>query len=120
MENAYSIWLIRGLTFADLILTLYATANIFQSIWFRFWGSKTMSDQEKREFFIEKKFDLKWPLALIVVSILGFFIFQLTGAKDLSWWNLLYALLFGLLLWGNFKTYNFEKQRLDRKKDFNI
>ena len=120
MENAYSIWLIRGLSFVDLILTLYATVNIFQSIWFRFWGNKAMSDREKRAFYVENKFDLKWPLALIAVSILGFFIFQLTGAKDLSRWNLLCALLFGLLLWGNFKTYDFEKQRLNRKNDLNI
>lgn len=120
MENVYSVWLVRGLTFADLVLTLYATANIFQSIWFRLWGSKTMSDREKREFFIEKKFDLKWPLAFVVMCIFGFFIFQLTGAKNVSWWNLLCALLFGLLLWGNYRTYDFEKQRLNRKKDFDV
>ena len=120
MENAYLIWLIRGLSFAVLVLTLYATVNIFQSIWFRFYGSRDMSDREKREFYVENKHDIKWALSLAIMSLLGFILFQLIGLKDQSWLDLLCAFLFGFLLWGNYRTLNTEKERLKRKKDFGI
>ncbi len=112
--------LVAVLSFLILILTLYATANIFQSIWFRFWSSRHMNDRQKREFYVENKYDIKWTFCMTVISLLGFTLFQLIGLKDQSRWLLLHAFLWGLFLWGSCRTFNIEKERLNRKKDFGI
>ena len=102
------------------MLTIYATVTIFKSIWFRFWSSRHMNDRQKREFYVKNRYDIKWTSCTMVASLLGFILFQISGLKDLSWWNLLCTFLWGLLLWGNSRTLNMEKDRLKRKKDFGI
>lgn len=125
MENVYFVWLVKGLSFAELILVLYATVNIFQSMWFRFYGSRNMSDREKREFHVENKYDVKWSFSMTVVLLLGSVLSQLIGLQGQVWLELLCAFLFWLLFWGNYRTLtilknflNEEKERLKRKKDF--
>ncbi len=120
MENAYLDWLVRGLSFTILILTLYAIANIFQSIRFRFWASRKMSDKEKREFYVEKKYDIKWSFSMTIGLLLGSVLSQLIGLQGQVWLELLCTFLFWLLFWGNYRTLNTEKKRLNRKKDFGI
>ena len=120
MENAYLIWLIKGLSFVELILVLYATANILQSIWFRFYGSRNISDQEKREFYVEKKYDIKWTFSMMVAMLFGSMVSLLSGRREEVLWMLICAFLFGLLLWGAYRTLDIDKKRLDRKKGLGI
>jgi len=114
------VWVIKVLTFTLLILTLYATVNIFQSLWFKFWSSRNMSDQEKKEFYVAKKYDIKWTSSMAVMSLLGFVLFQLIGLKDLSWWNLFCAVIFGILFWGNYRILHVEEKKIIIKKNFDI
>ena len=125
MGNEPLVWLIRVLSFAILILTLYATVNIFQSIWFRFYGSRNMSDWEKREFHVKNKYDVKWSFSMTIVLLLGSVLSQFIGLQGQVWLELLCAFLFWFLFWGNYRTLtmlknflNKEKERLKRKKDF--
>lgn len=120
VENIHLIWLIRGLSFLVLILTLYATANILQSIWFRFWSSRSMSDEEKVKFYVAQKCDVKWSLTLTLVCLLGVPLSVLIGLPKQIGWHFLCSFLFGFLLWGNYRTLKIEKDRLKRKEDFNI
>ena len=120
MKNVYLVWLIRGLSFAILILIMYATVNIIQSTWFRFYGSRSMSDREKREFYVEKKYDIKWSSCTMVALLLGSILSQLLGLYRQVWWELLCVFLFWFLLWGNYRTLNIEKERLKKKNDFGI
>lgn len=109
--------LVIVLSFWILILTVYATANIFQSIWFRFYLSQHMGDRQKREFYVKQRYDIKWTFTFLVAFLLAVPLDFLIGVPYQAWWNLLCAFLFWLLLWGNLKTHDFEKQRLDRKND---
>lgn len=118
MENHYLIWLIRGISFAVIILTIYATVNIFKSIWFRFWLSRHMNDCQKRELYVKNRYDIKWSSCAVIVCLMSFVKDRMIGLGDQSWWNFLCALLFGLLLWGNYKTLNTEKERLNKKNNF--
>lgn len=112
--------LIIVLSFLILILTLYAIANIFQSMWFRFYRSRYMSDRAKREFYVEKKYDVKWSFSITVALALGSVLSQLIGLQGQIWLELLCTFLFGFLLWGNYRTLNMERERLLIKKDFEV
>ena len=121
------IWVIRTLSFSILILTFYATVNIFQSIWFRFWSSRYMDEQQKREFHVKNRYEVKWSFSFTVMSLLGFVLFQLIGLEDLSWWYLLCAFLFGFLFWGCCRTLGtlkdylkVESDRKEKRKLFNL
>lgn len=103
------IWSVRILSFAILILTIYATVTIFKSTWFRFWSSRKMDDQEKREFYVKNKYDIKWSLALMGVCLLGAVLSIILGLSHQAGWNLLCAFLFWLLSWGTLKTYEPKK-----------
>ncbi len=125
MENSYLLWLVRGLSAVILILTLYGTANIFQSIWFRLYGSRNMSDYEKREFHVKNMYDVKWTFCMTLVSLLSSVLSQLIGLQDQVWPELMCAFLFLFLFWGHYRTLTMlkdflskEKKRLKRKKDF--
>lgn len=119
-SSIFMVYLIRILGFVSLPLVIYATVNILQSIWFRFWGSRNMDDRAKREFYIQKKYDIKWTFCLTIVCILGSIIFWLSSRSDLAFLELLCAYLFWLLLWGNYRTLNLERERLNKKKDLGI
>ena len=79
-----------------------------------------MGDREKREFYVRNKYDIKWSLSLTIVAILESLMFWLMGLKELSVANLLVALLLCFLFWGNYRTLNLEKRRLERKKEFGV
>ena len=108
-------WSIGILSFLILTLTLHASVYIFRSIWFRFWASRKMSNLEKRILYVHGSYDVKWSISLIVMLVLCFVLFQLIGFKVQSWWSILCAFLFGLLLWGNYRTLNTEKERLKKQ-----
>lgn len=114
------IWPVRVISFVSLVIALYATANIFQSMWFRFWSSRTIDDRTKREFYVRKKYDVKWSLSLVIVAMLGYINSLLVGLSALNNWYLLVTLLFLILFWGNHRVLNIEKRRLERKKEFEI
>ena len=116
LSHPVVVWMIRILSFTILMLTIYATATIFKSIWFKLWSSRTMSDKEKREFYVSKKYDIKWPLCFMVATLLGCVIFQLNYRSDLAILNLICSLLFGLLWWGNYRTLNIERRRLELRE----
>ena len=119
-SSTHLVYLIRILGFANLLFSIYATVNIFQSIRFRFWVSRDMDDMTKREFYVQNRFDLKWPFCLIVVCVLGSVVFNLNGRSGLAFLELVCAFLFWLLLWGNYRTLNLEIERLNRKKDLGL
>lgn len=120
MGYAYSAWVIKGLSFIILILTLYAGIKIFQSMWFRFYQNKKMSDRKKREFYVNAGYDIKWSLALTVVCFLGVPLSILLGRTGQVPWNFICALGFGLLFWGNYRTIDKERKRLDMENDLEI
>lgn len=114
------VWSVKVLSFAILMLTIYATVNIFQSIWFRFWLSRRMDERERLSFYVNKRYDVKSSFCMMVMCLLSSVLMRLIGLKDLSWWNLLCFFLFWILFWGNSRTLNIEKERLKRKNDFGI
>lgn len=73
-----------------------------------------MGDKAKKEHYVRNKYDVKWSCALTFVAMLGSLMFQIMGIGWLSGWNLFISLLFWLLFWGNYRTLNAEKQRLER------
>lgn len=102
------------------MLTIYGTVNIFKSMWFRFWSSQDMDDRQKRELYVKNNYDIKWTSCAVAMCLLSFVKDWMIGLNNQSWWNLLCAFLFGLLLWGNLRTLDIDKKRLKRKKDFGI
>lgn len=124
MENEASAMImincIRALSFTILILSIYATVNIYKSMWLSYWASRYMDDRQKREFYVKNKYDIKWAFCMMIMLLLVFVLFQMIGLKNQSWVGLLCAFLFGFLLWGNYRTLNIDKERLKRKKDFGI
>lgn len=113
-------YLMHIMTVATIILTLYATVNIIQSIRFRFWGSRDMDDRAKRESYVRNRYDVKWSLSFVIICGLGSIIFRLCGSSNLAFLELVMAFLFLLLWWGNCRTLNLEKERLNRKKNFGL
>ena len=107
------VWFVKILSFTIFMLTIYATVNIFQSISFKFWSGRHMNDQQKREFQVKNKYDVKWSFSFTVMSLLGFVHYQVVGFIDLSWWYLLVAFLFLILFWGNYRTLNMLKDYLN-------
>lgn len=123
MELEYSlppvfIWPVRIISFVILILTIYAIVNIFQSIWFRFLGSRQMDDRAKREYYVRKKHDVKWSLSLTLSTMLSSINFLMMKLSWLSGLVLFISLLFWFLWWGNSRTLDIETKRLERKKEF--
>ncbi|MBI2674633.1 MAG: hypothetical protein HYX22_02765 [Candidatus Yanofskybacteria bacterium] len=122
--NPALIWSIRVISFVALVLTIYATVNILQSIWFRFWSSRAMDDREKREFYVRTRYDVKWSFSLAVVMMLGSLMFQLMGLIKPAGLMLLLFFLFCLLFWGNYRTLKIEiereRRRLEMRKSFGI
>lgn len=114
------VWCVRILSFAILMLTIYATVTIFKSIWFRFWSSHRMDEREKLSFYVNRRYDIKWTSCMVVMCLLSFVKDRMIGFNNQSWLNLLLAFLFGLLLWGNYRNLNIDQKRLERKRDFGI
>ena len=97
------------------LFTVVGTAYILRSILLQI-QMRNFSQEERLKKYIESKFDIKWPLCFIGVFVLGVFVAKLKLNLQVANLNLIFFVLFSLLLWGNINTLRVRKKILERLK----